>query len=54
MRQIKVGCAVLSFALPAEYLASVDDQVSKAGACRQKFSDDDTHKRKADVDIHDA
>lgn len=42
------------FALPAEHLASVDDQVSKAGARRQKFSNDDAYQGKADVDIHNA
>lgn len=42
------------FALQPEYLASVDDQVSKAGACCQKFSDDHTYKGKSDVYVHNA
>lgn len=34
-----------------EYLRSVDDQIAQASPCRQKFSDDDAHQRKADIDL---
>lgn len=42
------------FALQSEYLASIDNQVSKAGARGQKFSDDDAYKGKPDVYVHNA
>ena len=35
-----------------QYLTSVDNQVTQAGFSSQKFTDDDTDKRKADADLH--
>ena len=39
-------------AIHLKYLTGIDDQISKSAFGSEKFSDNDSHKTKSDIDFH--